>query len=194
MSQKKSFIECYQQNRKMKTWSSFRGQWVNTSRWISFWNSLDDILDGNKLYDWYYTSIWTPIWNFFYDAPRTYFRTRKEEKERGKNGYSHCDVYDIKWYIKELLYKMLKDFLIDEYGKDPVDWTQRNCQTHDKVLYNDIKEYINAYDDLIHLYDEDYGTTQVAIALFRQKERQAEYRLKASMMKIMSEHLEKLWI
>lgn len=194
MSQKKSFIECYQQNRKMKTWSSFRSQWVNTSRWISFWNSLDDILDGNKLYDWYYTNIWIPIWNFFYDVPRTYFRTHKEEKERGKDGYSHCDVYDIKWYIKELFYKMLKDFLIDEYGKDPVDWTQRNCQTHDKVLYNDIKEYINAYDDLIRLYDEDYGTTQVAIALFRQKERQAEYRLKASMMKIMSEHLEKLWI
>lgn len=194
MSEKKTFVEYYRQNREMKTWSSLKQEYVSTSHWISFWNSLDDILDGNKLYGWYYTNIWTPIWKVFYDFPRTKLREYKENKERAKNGYTKTDACDIKWYIENLLYKMLKDFLKAEYGDDPVDWSQRNCSTHDKVLYNDIKTYIDSYDKLMTVYESDYTPTDVNIAIYREKERQAEYVLKAALAKIITEHLEKLWI
>lgn len=191
---KKTFIEYYKSNREMKSWSSLKSQYVKTSHWISFWNSLDDILDGNKLYDLYYLHIWTPIWNVFYDTPRTKLREHRENKDRGKNGFTRSDVYDLRWYIKELFYKMLKEFINAEYGGSPVNWEERNCQTHDKRLYNVLNTYISAYDNLMEFYDQKFPKTDVLRAIYNEKERKLEQELQNAFNEIITKELDKLWL
>lgn len=142
--QKKTFREYYQTERAI---------YKNPNRLKCFFSALDSVLEGNKLYDWYWWHIWSNVWNFCYTKPLERRQQRKYDKQRIRYGVSEKDCWSIPDWLRETMYYALKNFLKGEYGKEPIDWKERQCSTHGKRLYNAITKYLKEYERLTYLQD-----------------------------------------
>lgn len=138
------FSESYKKYRSYKTYK--RGEMRTSNRLICALDALDDVLTGNKLYDFYYRQIWSRIWRLFMKYPKDFYFFIKRVIQRGKYGISKQDAWAVNEYMLQVLYHGLKYFLFDEYGDEPIDWAARSCETHDEELYNDAKNYIKSYE------------------------------------------------
>lgn len=105
--------------------------------------------------------------------------------QRGVKDIAKQDVWGLSDYFLKIAYKGIKIFLEDEYGKEPIDWNNRTCETHDKVLYLDLKSYIDCYEKLLKSYENVDLNDNSSEELY--KEVTAIYK------KIIAKHLEKLW-
>lgn len=168
------FLEAYKKNRNYQEFR--RKEMRKTPRWKAFFEALDDILTGKKVYDFYYDHIYCPIWRLFNKYPQDLFRFIKSSIQRSKYGISKSDAWAVNEYIYEVLYNGLKFFLEDEYGPEPINWDERVCEIHDKKLYNDAKNYIRLYEERIEA--DCFGDDS---------EFQKEFK------NIIENHLEKLW-
>lgn len=183
---RKSFRELYRKYRS-STRLTRRGVRKETA-WNSFFYTLDDLLTDKKWYDSYYKYIWTPIWRLFKHYPKEITGRISVFFQRGFRGIARQDTWGLYDYFLEIAYKGIKLFLEDEYGKEPIDWSQRTCETHDRSLYKDLKLFVDGYEELLQSYKSEELLTD-----FEESGKKYEELIKLY-KKIIVEHLEKLWI
>lgn len=172
------FSESYKKYRSYKTYK--RGEMRTSNHLICALDALDDVLTGNKLYDFYYRQIWSRIWRLFMKYPKDFYFFIKRVIQRGKYGISKQDSWAVNEYMLQVLYHGLKYFLFDEYGDEPIKWEERSCETHDKKLYDDAKAFIKSYEVRENSSVEDCYELDVACQkLFKE---------------FIQNHIEKIWI
>lgn len=173
----------------------------NPNKVKCFFSALDQKFDSNKLYDWYWWNIWSNITKPYYKLVESKDQ-RKYDKQRIKFGVSEQDCWSIPDWLLETMYNALTRFVQDEYGKEPINWKERCCETHDKKLYNEIKKYLEEYEHLKNIRKRvaifDAGTDPSEIWYPEYKElTDSEYKIYQNcisiLTKLLSKNLEKLW-
>lgn len=101
------FIESYKKYRSHKTYK--RGEMRTSNRLICALDALDDVLTGNKLYDFYYRQIWSRVWRLFIKYPKDLCFFIKRVIQRGKYGISK-NLFKI--ILKRFGYKFLYFIII----------------------------------------------------------------------------------
>lgn len=174
----------------------------NPNKVKCFFSALDQKLEGNKLYDWYWDKIWSNVWKVCYSNPREHFQQKKYDKQRIEFGVSQQDSWSISDWLLDTMYYALKWFIEGEYGQEPIDWKERCCDTHNKKLYNEIKKYLDEYEHLmnirkrIEIFDVGTDPTELWYPEYRDmmdKEWEIQQNCGKLLTKLLSKHLEILW-
>lgn len=119
--------------------------------------ALDDVLEGNKLYDWYYDNVWCRIWRLFKHYPKEFKLLIKRYTQRGKTCVSMQDCWSVSDWLYESFAEACRKFILEEYGKTEPNWKEWVCQTHDKKLYKKLTKYIKTVENYKkHLSEEDF--------------------------------------
>lgn len=71
---------------------------------------LDEKLEGNKLYDFYWHHIWAPFYRTFVFRPKDFFHRIQLFFQRGKLGYTHEDYWCLNYHLAKYLAGVLKDW------------------------------------------------------------------------------------
>ena len=177
----------------------------NPNKVKCFFSTLDQKLEGNKLYDWYWWNIWSNLWNFIYTKPLERRSQRKYNKQRIKYGVSEQDCWSIPDWLLDTMYHALTNFLMGEYGStslEAIDWKEHACSTHDKKLFKDIQKYLSEYEHLLNIRKRieifDSGNDPAEVWYPEYKEMlDREYEIEQTCIKllsgIISKHLAVLW-
>lgn len=189
---KKTIHEYYEQEKAL---------YKSPSRIKCFLSALDQKLDGNKIYDWYWWHIWSNITKPFNKIKDSSIQN-KYNKQRIKFGVSEQDCWSIPDWLLDTMYNALQNFIKGEYGEGEINWKEHVCKTHDKKLYNAIQKYLKEYEHLLAIRDRiaifDSGTDPTEIWYPEYKEMlDKEYEVYQTCIKILtallSKYLEVLW-
>lgn len=154
-------------------------------------SSIDAALDGNKLYDFYYHKIYSPIWRVTVGKARDKILDFKTERERGKNCVARMDVWNMCEYICTVMANGLRILSDEIYGENP-DWNELPKDPHyDKELYFKIQTFLETYDRLQEAYVEDFEKDNgIEWNQYIWMLQNSCYR---QVKRIINEHLEFLW-
>lgn len=171
------------------------------SRIKCFFSALDQKLEGNKLYDWYWWNIWANITKPF-NKLSSLKEQRKYDKQRIKFGVSEQDCWSIPDWLLETMYNALKNFVRGEYGEEPINFKEHICETHNKRLYNEIQKYFKEYEHLkdirkrAEIFDSGTDPSEIWYPEYRElldKEYEIEQNCISLLTKLLSKYLSILW-
>ena len=77
---------------------------------LNIFDKIDNKLEGNKIYDFYYKFIWSPIWRIFYYYPKSLFHKVRMFFQRGRLGYTHEDYWGFDYNLAKYLAGVLHDW------------------------------------------------------------------------------------
>lgn len=92
----------------MKTIITEKGKVIEK---LNIFDKIDNKLEGNKVYDFYYDHIWCPLCRLFYFRPKNFFHNIKLFIQRGKRGYSQEDYWCLNYYLAKYLAGVLDDWV-----------------------------------------------------------------------------------
>lgn len=77
---------------------------------LNIFDKIDNKLEGNKVYDFYYDHIWCPIWKIFYFYPKEFIHNTRMFFQRGRLGYTHEDYWGFNYNLAKYLAGVLQDW------------------------------------------------------------------------------------
>lgn len=169
-----------------------------------FFSAVDQKLDGNKLYDWYWWHIWSNIISPFHSI-RESRRQKQFDKQRIEFGVSEQDCWSIPDWLLETMYYALSNFVKAEYGSrefESIDWEEHRCNVHNKRLFKEITDYLDAYEhlqnirDRLMIFDSGEDSAETWYPEYKDivdKEYEVFQTCIKLLTKLLDKHLEVLW-
>lgn len=110
--------------------------------WRSFWRALDEVCEGNIVYDFYWWFIWSPVRKVL-GLPKEFISKLKFNRQRIKYSIAEEDVWGWSDNILDYFSRGFDILVRENYGKDVERWTskewrERNNWTWNKERYDKI--------------------------------------------------------
>lgn len=119
---------------------------IYKSKWKAFWEAMDEVCEGNIVYDFWWWFIWQGFIKPTFDIPKKIRAKRKFNRQRIKLGVAETDIWGWDEFILEYFDHGFTMFVKQIWGSDVESWDDKrwkewNHDTYNRKFYNKIVDF-----------------------------------------------------